>query len=575
MSEDLAGRLWQDRGIDPVTMEVVKNSLQSLVDEMAYTLGRTCASQLIREVQDFSTSLCDVHGDLVALSITQPGALGVIPGVMRNLLPVFAGSAEPGDVYIVNDPYHGGTHLNDIFVIKPVFSEGRPLAYLVTKAHHTDVGGKVPGSMSFDCSEIWQEGIRLPPLKLFERGEPNHTLFRLLELNVRYPDVLFADLNAQTTALEIGETGLLELAGQYGAGQLHAYFTALLDYGEAMARAKIRIWAEGSAEFEDYCDDDGVSSNPVVFHSKVTVKGDSVEIDFTGSSAQVPAAINFPPFEAAACGHLVIRCALGTDVPNNSGLFRSVTTVIPEGSILNPKMPGPCSERGLVVYRVGDSVFGAMANFVPEGVTAAGEGGSYLMRISGKDEAGHDFLCVDLIQGTWGARVAKDGIDGLSNLQANHTNTPVEVLEANFPLRVETHSLVADTGGAGKYRGGLSIERSWRYLGSAPGVFRSRSDRHRFPPYGLFGGESGAPSELWLDREGQERVQLHAKAVFELLPGDLVTLRIAGGGGWGPPQERDRQQILADLRAGKITPERARESYGAEAALTADAPARA
>lgn len=553
--------------LDPTTLVLIKNALQSLSDEMAYTLSSTCASQLIREVQDFSTALCNPRGEVVALGVTQPSALGVVRGMMASLIPAFAGNSAEGDVYILNDPYHGGTHLNDVFVVKPVFASGTLLGFAATKAHHTDVGGKVPGSMSFDCTEIWQEGVRIPPLKLYERGEPNDTLFRLLELNTRYPDVLFADLNAQVTALAVGEAGLRELAAEQGAERLQAYFEGLLDYGEALARAQIRTWADGTAEFEDYCDDDGVTGRPVVIHVRITVRGEDVDIDFTGTSDQIPAAINFPPFEAVARAQMAIRCALRGDVPNNSGLFRSVRAHVPEGSLLNPKLPGPCSERGLVTYRVGDAVFGALATFAPEGVAAAGEGGSYLMRISGRDVEDRQFLCVDLVQGTWGARVAKDGIDGLSNLQANHTNTPIEVLEANFPIRVESHTLVPDTGGAGRFRGGLAIERSWRYLGGAPGVFRSRGDRRHFPPYGLFDGRPGAPSELWLERAGEERVELETKAVLEIRPGDLVRLHTAGGGGWGPAQDRDPERVQADVRSGKVTPEQARAEYDVEAAL--------
>jgi N-methylhydantoinase B len=260
--------------------------------------------------------------------------------------------------------------------------------------------------------------------------------------------------------------------------------------------------------------------------------------------------------------HLVVRCCLGPEVPNNGGLFRSVHVSVPEGSILNPRPPAPCSERGLTMYRVGDALMGAFASFVPQGVTAAGEGGSYLMRISGRDQQGQDFLCVDLVQGTWGARCERDGIDGLANLQANHTNTPIEVVESNFPIRVESHGFVPDTEGPGKYRGGLSLERSWRYLGQGPGVFRSRSDRSRFPPYGLAGGGSGAPSRLELLRPGEPPVVMHSKAVFSIEPGDLVRLTMAGGGGWGPPSERAPEAIGADLREGKVTLDHAREVYG-------------
>lgn len=541
-------------------MEVLRNALQTLVDEMGYTLGRTCASQLVREVQDFSTGLCDADGNLIALSITQPGTLAMIPGVLAHVIPAHGSGVRPGDVIIVNDPYNGGTHLNDIHLVKPVFAGGAIVGWVTSKAHHIDVGGMVPGSMSFDCSEIFQEGLRLPPVKLYEEGRPNATIFKLLELNVRYPEVVFADLNAQLTALEIGEAALSELAADYGVEELKRYFVGLLDHGEALARAAIASWPDGSAEFEDYCDDDGVSGRPLVIHTKVTVKGEEVEIDFTGTSDQVPAAVNFPNFEAVSYAWLVIRCCLG-DVPNNSGTFRSVHTSIPLGTILNPRPPAPSSERGLVTYRVGDAVFGAMAQFVPEGVTAAGEGGSYLMRISGEDAEGRHFLCVDLVQGTWGARASRDGVDGVANLQVNHTNTPVEALESNFPIRVEAHSLVPDTGGAGRFRGGLAIERSWRYLGSGPGSFRSRSDRRRYPPYGLVGGEPGMPSRLTLEREGEEAVEMDSKATFALRPGDLVRLRIAGGGGWGDPSERDHRQVAADIREGKVTAERALLDY--------------
>jgi N-methylhydantoinase B len=304
-----------------------------------------------------------------------------------------------------------------------------------------------------------------------------------------------------------------------------------------------------------------VTGQPIVIHVRVTVQGEEVFVDFAGTSPQVPAAINFPPFEAVSMVHMAVRCCLGGDVPNNSGLFRSVHVSVPEGSILNPRPPAPCSERGLTMYRVGDAVFGALASFVPQGVTAAGEGGSYLMRISGRDQRDRDFLCIDLVQGTWGARASKDGIDGLANLQANHTNTPIEVIEANFPIRVESHAFVPDTEGPGRYRGGLSLDRTWRYLGKGPGQFRSRSDRSRFPPYGLFGGGHGAPSRLILERPGEPPVEMPSKAVFPIQAGDLVRLVMAGGGGWGSPADRAGDAIARDVADGKMSLERAAAVY--------------
>jgi N-methylhydantoinase B len=554
--------MWQERGLDPITMELVKNSLQAICDEMSFTLERTCASQLIKDAQDFFTGLCDADGQLIAVSITQPNALGIIPAVVGHVIAAFDGAMAPGDVYIVNDPYHGGTHLNDLHIMKPVFFDGTLIGYATSKAHHTDVGGRVPGSMAFDNTEIYQEGLRLPPLKLYDRGEPNETLWKLLRLNVRYPDVLMADIHAQVTALATGEAGLQELAATYGVDGLRAYLSGLLDYSEALVRAQIASWPDGTYTFEDACDDDGVTGEPVRFRVAVTVRGDAVAVDFAGTSPQVPAAINFPPFEAASCVYFAVRCCVPGDVPTNAGLFRPVQVAVPLGSVLNPRPPAPCSERGLIIYRVGDALLGAFAHIAPHGVTAAGEGGSYLMRFSGTTARGEPFLCVDLVQGTWGARCAKDGIDGLASFQVNHTNTPIEVIEANFPLRVESHALVPDSGGPGTYRGGLAITRSWRYLGQGEGLLRSRSDRQRIPPYGLFGGCPGAPSRLVLERPGQEPVALYSKAVVTLQPGDLVRLTIAGGGGWGPPLERDPDLVLRDVREGKVSLAHAREAYG-------------
>lgn len=553
--------MWEERGLDPITMELVNNQLQAIVDDMVFTVGRTCASQLIKEAQDFSVGICSDEGDLLAISNTAPGELGVIPACLKIVIGTFRDTIGPGDVFVVNDPYHGGSHLNDLHVMQPVFHDETLLGYVSTKAHHTDMGGRVPGSMAFDNTEIFQEGLRIPPLKLYERGHPNPTLMRLLELNVRYPAELLADLHAQVTALGIGEAGMRELAATYGKDSLKAYFTGLLDYAEAMARQQIAEWPDGSAEFEDYCDDDGVSGQPVTVHARVTVEGEEILVDYAGTSAQVAAAINMPPYEVASGVYQVVRWCLRGDLPNNSGLFRSVRVAVPPGSILNPLPPAPCSERGLVRYRVTDALCGALAQLAPHGVLAGCEGGTYLMRMGGQMPPEQPFLCVDLVMGTWGARSAKDGIDGLSNPVANHTNTPIELIESRFPIRVESHQLVPDSGGPGKFRGGLALERSWRYLGHGEGFLRSRGDRRRFPPYGLCGGGSGAPSSLTLERVGQAPVEIPLKGVVTLHNGDIVRLRIAGGGGWGNPAERDREHVRQDLREGKVSLAQARERY--------------
>jgi N-methylhydantoinase B len=459
---------------------------------------------------------------------------------------------------MVNDPYHGGSHLNDIHLMMPIVSgRGSLLGFATGKAHHTDVGGSVPGSMSFDNTEIYQDGIRIPPLKLVDAGVRNATVEQILRLNVRDPETLFADLEAQLASLETVSHGVVELADDLtDDGAVH-YFNALLDYAEVMSRERVRQWVDGEYEFTDGLDDDGVTGaqgEPIVIRVKVTIAGDQVHVDFTGTSQQSIAAINFPPLESVSRSQMVLRCCLGgSELPNNSGLFRNMTYTVPLGTVLNPRPPAACSERGVLTYRVGEVVFGAMAKAVPDGVLAAGEGGSYVMRIGGTRHDGQQFLCLDLVQGTWGARRSRDGIDGVANVQANHMNTPMELIEANYPIRVERHALVPDTGGAGTFRGGMAIERWWRYLGHGPGFLRSRVDRVSTRPYGLFGGEPGAAAAVTVvANDGAERPVI-GKGTVPLLPGELVKLRIAAGGGWGDPAERDQVLVDRDLREERIT----------------------
>ena len=559
--------------VDPISLELVNNYLQSVADEMAYTLGRTCASPLIRDAQDFSAGFCDAQGNTLAVSIVSPHEIMVPSVVTKYVLEKFKGRLYPGDVIVVNDPYHGGTHLPDWRLMKPVFANDALLGVVFSKAHQVDVGGKVPGSMNFDNDEIFQEGLRMSPLKLYERGEPNETLMDIIRLNVRYPDVLFADVGAMLLGLEVGERAALELVNEYDVEVLQSIFAAALDHAERLARAQIRDWPEGSYSFVDHCDDDGVTGNPVVIKVKITVSGGEVYGDFTGTSAQVPAAINFPPYEAVSRFCEVVRCCLDGELPHNNGLFRPVHVYIPEGTICNPRPPAPCAERGLVSYRIADAVLGAFSQFVPHKVIAACEGGSYVIRLGGRDSVGKQFLFMDLVHGAWGARQARDGVDGMSDPQTNHTNVPVEIIEAHYPLRVERYGLVPDSGGAGKFRGGHAVIREYRFLGESEGIVRTRTDRRKFRPYGLYGGDLGSPSSLTLNPDGDHPADLPARGAAPIQKEDVVQVVIASGGGWGDRLERDPQQVLEDYLEGLESIEHAKSTYGVivdEAAAVVD-----
>ena len=415
--------------IDPITFAVIKSGLDSIVDEMAYTVVRTARSEIVKDVMDFSAALCAADGQMVAQAKTIALHLGAVPEAMASVLAKFEGNLEPGDVIIMNDPYSGGMHLPDIFMFMPIFQGGRRRAFAVVIAHHTDVGGRVPGSNASDSTEIYQEGLRLPPIKLIQGGVRNEGLFEIIARNVRVPERVLGDLGAQVAACKVGERELGKLFDQYGVDVTADYMAELLDYAERMTRAEIRQWPKGTFTFTDYIDDDGISPEPIPIRVAVTVAGDHLTFDYAGSSPQVRAAINATLSYTHSCTYLSVRCVLRRDVPNNAGLFRCVTIKAPEHSVLHVSHPGACAARALTGYRVVDAVFGALAQIVPERVPAAGEGGNTVVCLGGYRKDRSPFIIVDMICGAWGGRPDKDGIEGVTNPSQNLSNTPIEILE--------------------------------------------------------------------------------------------------------------------------------------------------
>lgn len=551
------------RTIDPITFAVIKNAMDSIVDEVAYTVLRTARSEIVKDVMDYSAAICDRHGQMVAQAKTIALHLGAIPEAMAEVRKRYGDSLQPGDAVIVNDPYQGGMHLPDIFMFVPFFYQGEIEGFCVVICHHTDVGGRVPGSNASDSTEIYQEGLRIPVLKLYEAGQVNETIERVIAQNVRVPDRVLGDLRAQYAACQVGVRELGKLLDRYGRDAGRAYFAELLDYAERLTRDEIRRWPKGTFVFEDFIDDDGLSEDAIPIRVAVTVHEDHVSVDYTGSSPQVRAAINSTLSYTKSCTYLSVRCALKGDVPNNAGVFRCIEVTVPEGTVLNPVSPAAVAARALTGYRVFDAMLGALAQVVPDHVPAAGEGGNTVVCLSGKKDSGEGYIIVDMICGAWGGRPRSDGIEAITNASQNLSNTPVETLEAQHPVRVEAYELAADTCGAGRYRGGLGIRRSYRVLGDDV-LLQLRADRMKFRPYGLQGGLPAQPAQNLLEHAGAVQA-LPSKVGRQIARNDLVTHIQPGGGGFGDPLARPFEEIERDVWDHKLSAAFVREHYRAVA----------
>jgi N-methylhydantoinase B len=549
--------------IDPITLEVIRNALYAVADEMALIIMRSSYSPVIRDTMDFSTALCDASGQGVAQGLTLAVQLGAFPDIMRIVVRDHAAGLQPGDVLIANDPYGScGQHLPDIYVIRPIFVADRLCGYATTMAHHSDVGGITPGSVAIHATEIHQEGLCLPLLKLFEAGRPNETLFRIIERNTRQPTQVFGDLRAQIASCAAGARGFIAIIEKYGKAVLQLYLDALqAQAAQAMRRAISRI-PDGRYVHSDYIDGVGEEPQPLRIQVAVTVQGEEIEIDFAGTAAQIPAAINCPIAMARSAAYCAIRCLVDEDIPNCDGYMRPIRIVAPDGTIVNPVSPAACGARGVVGYRVFDAIMGAMAKVVPDKVIAGCEGGPSLFSVGGM-HGSERFVLTEVMVGTWGARATRDGEEGISNPAANLSNQPIELIEAEMPLEVVRYGLVPDSGGPGRHRGGLAFVREFRFLSDGT-EFTLRGDRRRHRPYGVDGGREGASSSYsFLPADGVAReLPTMPMQSFRVRAGDVFRLISAGGGGFGDPLERDALRVLDDVREDKVTRAAAARDYG-------------
>ncbi len=549
---------------DPIRFELFRNTIVGIANEMALTIYRAAYSGVLKNIMDYSTAICDREGRLAAQGLSLPGHLCSIPVALQAFL---AGLPEddppaPGDVLVMNDPYQGGMHLPDIFAFKPIFADGVLVAFAATVCHHTDVGGRVAGSNASDSTEIFQEGLRLPPVKLYRKGVLDRGIDAILKANVRMPGRVAGDLRAQLAACRIAEDAVTALARTHGTDGLLSLIDDLMTYSEILTREAIGRLPDGEATFLDHIDDDGIDVGvPIPLRCTVRKEGAAMTVDWTGSAPQVKGAINNTFSYTAAASYTAVKSVLDTDAPNNDGVFRAIRVIAPEGTIANAVMPAACAARGLTGFRMVDCAFGALAGLVPDKVFACSDGGNTGVSIGGWTAERKPFIYVDFLSSAWGGRPDRDGLDGNTNMFANMASYSIEVVENDQPLLVEANEFVDDSAGAGRFRGGLSMRRDWRLL-EDEAVLQVRADRQAFPPYGLSGGASGKPGRNVMNPGRANEAALASKVTMTMRRGDVFRHELPSGGGWGDPLERDAERVREDAVDDVVSRETARAVYG-------------
>jgi N-methylhydantoinase B/oxoprolinase/acetone carboxylase alpha subunit len=519
--------------VDAIELELFRHFLVSIAEEMGVVLRRSSYSANIKERRDYSCAIYDARGETVAMGDHMPVHLGAMPlsvSAARSALDL-----GPGDVAILNDPFRGGTHLPDITAVAPVFTSGSPKAsfFLANRAHHSDVGGMSPGSMPL-AREIYQEGLRIPPVHLVRGGKIDAEMLGLVLANVRTPVEREGDLMAQLASLARGAERMEALVAKYGLARVGDNMRALQDYSERMLRAAIRKLARGEYRFEDCLDGDGIGAGvaprPVWIRVAITVRGDSAVVDFSGSDAQVQGPVNANFAVTLAAVMYVFRCLIQEDVPFTAGILRPIRLIAPEGTVVNALAPAAMAAGNVETsQRVTDVVLGALAAAAPELIPAASSGTMNNLSFGGIDR-GKPFAYYETIAGGMGASPRGAGRSATQTHMTNTLNTPVEAFEHQFPVRVESYHVRRGSGGAGKYRGGDGIVRELRFL--APAEVTILSDRRQRGPWGLAGGEPGKPGRNMLFRRGR-KTKLPGKTRMEVREGDLLRIETPGGGGWG------------------------------------------
>ncbi len=518
---------------DPIELELFRNLLVSIAEEMGAVLRRTSYSANIKERRDYSCSVYDAAGDTVAMGDHMPVHLGAMPLSVRHVLAALC--LAPGDVAILNDPFAGGTHLPDITAVSAVYTHGsgEPAFYLANRAHHADIGGMSPGSMPL-AREIYQEGLRIPPSLLIRGGRVDEELLRLILANVRTPEERRGDLLAQWMAIQRGQTRLSEITARYGIETVRRNMRALQDYSERMMRAALANLPSGSYEFEDWLDDDGISSRSVRIAVRISLDGESATVDFTGSDPQAQGSVNANYAICVSAAMYVFRCLVTADVPYTAGLMRPIRVIAPEGTVVNALPPAAMAGGNVETsQRIVDVLLGALAAAAPGRVPAASSGTMNNLSLGGWDAFRHrPFAYYETVAGGMGASAIAHGPNAVHTHMTNSWNTPAEALEHQYPMRIRAYRIRAGSGGAGRHRGGDGIIREIELL--APCQLTLLSDRRKRGPYGLSGGRPGKPGRNTLLRRGRA-IHLQGKTVIDARAGDILRIETPGGGGYGDP----------------------------------------
>ncbi len=558
--------------VDAATFEVVKNSLYSAAEEMKVVLAKTAYSPILKVAGDYSCGIFDAAGAMVAQGPDLPIHLGSMPDSVKAVVQAWP-EPSPGDVFIHNDPYFGGSHLPDVNVVTPAFDEaGGLIGYACVRAHWPDIGGGTPGSYGA-ATDIYGEGLRLPPVRLMIAGEINPDIDAVIFANVRTPEERRGDLRAQVAANRRGAERLAVLARKHGGDVLRGIMADVMDYSEAMMRQALARLADGEGSFEELMDGDGVlddeEGNDAPIHVRIRVEkqGDELLVDFAGSDPQTQGPMNAPLAVTASGVFTSVKMLAdpANVIPPNSGCWRPVTVTAPPGCVMHATLPASVVYANHEVgHRASDMFFAAMAEILPASVMACSQGTSAILTLGGSDyRTGQGYVSYETLKGGFGARPTKDGINGLASGIANTMNTPIEVLEMSFPVRVEAYELIPDSGGAGRFRGGLGTRRVTRVLGGDAAASVC-CERTLAAPFGLAGGGEGAAAEIvLLDPNGGE-TRLNSKGPFTAMAGARVVYSAPGSGGYGPAAERDPAALREDLRDGYVTPEGVRAAYGIE-----------
>jgi N-methylhydantoinase B len=552
--------------IDPITLEVTRGRLEAIADEMQHVLLQSSHSIVIKEAGDATSALFTPEGEAIAHAVAIPLHLGVMGPIIRGIADVFpVADWRAGDIYAMNDPFAGGTHLPDITVVAPVVVDGRVVALSAALSHHQDVGGMAPSSMPAEATEVFQEGLRIPPIRLIRDGTWNDDAYRIILANTRISADVAGDLKAQLAAVMTGRTRLLEVIDEFGdVDSFQAYVAELLDRAERMTREEIAAMPSGTFQFCDYLDHDGVELDKrLPVNVTVTIDDSDFTVDFTGTAAQALGPVNGPPSTAFSAVAYVLRAVTDPAIPINGGSERPVRLILPERTLVNPAFPAAVCLRAHLARRIVDAVLGALAEPLGERVPACSASINGLHSVAGVDPlTGQSYSVTDTtIASGMGALAGQDGTDVIEMHTTNVLSVPTEALEMSAPLLVESTQLRQDSGGPGEHRGGVGMVRRIRLRrGSAVSCFRH--ERHELPPWGLEGGLPGARWSAHIERAAGGVERIPGKAIIQFHEGDVLVIESGGGGGYGDPMRRDPDAVLEDWKDGKITAAHARSAYG-------------